>query len=251
MLDSGRILLLVSTCLVITACGFWGNKRNTTPITPTPVAEHKRDYWLCQAQEAGDNWECAQNSRLSMKPVPAQHLILHKPDRKPLVTSDLPMPPNAPQAATDAKHTGPANAGVQTGVPASPPKSTRALKRIPLSAEPRDRPGLTNHPTDSIALSELPAHFYAVQIVAMSSMAALESFTKEHRLSGALTARVESSGKFYYVLLLGTYDTLAHAKVAAASRPGSLMNIEPWIRKLGALQAAVARAGVMTGRVDY
>ena len=61
-------------------------------------------------------------------------------------------------------------------------------------------------------------------------------------MSDALAARVESNGKFYYVLLLGIYETLTNAKAAAASRPESLINIEPWIRKLGSLQAAVERA---------
>lgn len=44
---------------------------------------------------------------------------------------------------------------------------------------------------------------------------------------------MEANGKFYYVLLPGTCETLTDANAAAASRLESLMMTVPWIRKPG------------------
>ena len=254
MSDFGRTILIISTCLSITACGFWGGQRNTASITPASIVEHKRDYWFCHANEAGDDWDCVHDSRLAMEPIPARNLKLQQPELAPVVALDLPMPPAPLQVATDLTNADPADVKVRATAPAplpepvplpepAPlPKPAPVLARTPLSVELHDWLRFNYRPSASIALSELPAHFYTVQIVAMSSMEALESFIKEHRQSDVLAARVEANGEFYYVLLLGIYETLASAKAAAASRSESLMNIEPWVRKLGSLQGAVARA---------
>lgn len=248
MLDFGRTLLITATCLAITACGSWGNKRSTDPIPPTSTTDHKRDYWFCQANEAGDNWDCVQGPRLTKSPTPARFPKQPQPEPASIATMpspdalDSPMLPDPEQDSTDWTNADLADAGARTVAPAPLPKPAQVRKPNPLSAELRDWQQFGYRPAASIALSELPAHFYAVQIVAMSSMESLQSFAKEHLLSDALVARIEANGKLYYVLLLGIYETLTEAKAAVASRPESLINIEPWIRKLGSLQAAVERA---------
>lgn len=252
MTDLGR-LLLVSTCLAITACGFLDSKRNTTSIASTSSNEDKRGYWTCQASETGDDWDCLQESRLPIRPVPARQLTLDTLKHDPVFSSDFPMPPDSQNVSTDLRNTDVSKARDRSALPSEPapkPKPKSRIERNPPPVEPHERPGLVEHPSDSIALSELPADFYTVQIIATSSMEALESFTKEHGLRDSLSARVEANGNFYYVLLLGAYETLSDARAAAASRPESLMSIEPWVRKLGSLQAAVARANVVTSLVD-
>jgi septal ring-binding cell division protein DamX len=248
MLDLGRTLLIVSTCLAITACGIRGPEHSADLIPPTSTTDHKHDYWFCQANEAGDDWDCVQGPRLVKGPSPTRHPKQPQPKPASMATmpspdaSDLPMQPDPGQVPTDWTNADLADVGMRAVAPAPPPKPAPVLKPNPLSAEPHDWQQFGYRQVTSIALSELPADFYTVQIVAMSSMEALQSFAKEHLLSDALAARIEANGKFYYVLLLGIYDTLTDAKAAAAIRPESLVNIDPWFRKLGSLQAAVQRA---------
>lgn len=250
MFNFDRALLLISTCLTITACGFWGSKRNDAPITPTLIVDYKRGDWFCQVNEAWNNWDCSQDPRLAMKPIPARFPKPPQPEPAPIAAEQLQDALDSPRldplpVVADLTNSDSANHEVRTVAPAPQPISAPALERNPRSAALPDWQRFAYRPTEYSALSELPAHFYAVQIVAMSSMEALESFAMEHPLSGALAARVETDGELYYVLLLGFYETLADAQAATASRPGSLMNSEPWIRKLGSLQDAVVRANVL------
>jgi septal ring-binding cell division protein DamX len=249
MLDFVRNLLFVSTCLAITACGSWGNKHGTNPITPTSTVDHKDDYWFCQANEAGVAWDCVQSPHLAMNQSPTRSPRTPEPEPTPIAKAqsidDSATPKPDPQkVATNLTNTDLA-AEAPTVASAPPPRAAPAFKPNPRFSESPDWQRLAYRPFDSIALSELPAHFYAVQIVAMSSMESLQSFAKEHLLNDALTARVEANGKFFYVLLLGTYETRANANAAAASRPEPLMNIQPWVRKVGSLQDAIARGDLL------
>ncbi len=99
-------------------------------------------------------------------------------------------------------------------------------------------------------LVDLPAEFFAVQIVALSSKQALESYVKERNLIGMSAARVEKDGKLYYVLLLGIYQTRERAELAAADRPPPLKDIKPWIRRLGSLQTSMIKADKLAGSSD-
>jgi septal ring-binding cell division protein DamX len=248
MPDFGRTLLIISTYLAITACGIRGAEHSADPINPTSSNDHKHDYWICEANETGDGWDCVQGPRLAKRPGPTRHPEQPQPKPDSMATmsspdaSDLPMTPDPGQVPTDLTNDDLADDGVRTEAPASQSIPAPILKPKSLSSEPHDWQQFGYRQATSITLSELPAHFYTVQIVAMSSMEALQAFAKEHLLSDALAARTEANGKFYYVLLLGIYETLADAKAAAAVRPESLANIDPWFRKLGSLQAAVQRA---------
>lgn len=256
MLDYGRTLMIVSTCLVITACGIWGNKHSTDPITPMPTTDHKRNYWFCIANEAGDDWDCVQRPRLATNPSQTKLTKQPQPETAPIATvqplnpSDT-LRPDPLQVATGQTNVDIADAKVRTAVPAPSPKPAPVFEPNRQFSEPPDWRQLAYRPSTSIDLSELPAHFYAVQIVAMSSMEALQLFAKEHLLSDVLAARVEANGEFFYVLLLGTYETLADANAAAASRPDPLMNIQPWVRKLGSLQDAIARGDLLAKTTNY
>jgi septal ring-binding cell division protein DamX len=248
MFDFGRTLLIISACLAIAACGTWsgGHSDDLTPRAPT--IENNHDYWFCQANEAGDDWDCVQGPRLGKSPSPTRHTKQPQPKPASMATlpspdaSDLPMQPDPGQVPKDWMNADSADIEVQTDAPAPLPDPAPVLKPNPLSAGPHNRQQFGYHQVTALDLSELPEDFYTVQIVAMSSMESLQSFVKEHPLSDALAARIETNGKFYYVLLLGIYETLTDAKAAAAIRPESLVNIDPWFRKLGSLQAAIQRA---------
>jgi septal ring-binding cell division protein DamX len=245
---------------------------------PKPNVESRQGDWFCQASEAVDTWDCVQNPHGMKSPFPTPFGKPTLPE--PVPTSTLSSvdtteaarldPLQLPRDLADANR---ADAEVPTTVPVlpsgeggepaaeadgappevagdkphmngdvMPPKPALAREPNPSSAKQPDWQRFAYHPAVPVALGVLPAHFYAVQIVAMSSSEGLESFSNEHGLSGVPTVRVEADGKLYYVLLLGIYETLADASAAVASRPESLMTMQPWIRKLGSLQEGIARA---------
>jgi septal ring-binding cell division protein DamX len=256
MLDLSRTLLIASTCLAITACGIWSNKRSVDPIASKTIYNQKNDYWFCQANEAGDDWDCVQGPRMAMNPISTR--FPKPPQSKPdsiataqsFNVSDTPRR-NPLHAVSDLTNVDSADDEMRTPMPAPQPKPTPDLKSKTPTAVQHDWQQFGYRSSASIALSKLPAHFYVVQIIAMSSLEGLQSFAYEHLLSDILAARVEANGELFYVLLLGTYETLTDAKSAAASRPESLMSIEPWVRKLGSLQDAIARGDVLADTTHY
>jgi DamX protein len=106
---------------------------------------------------------------------------------------------------------------------------------------------LAYRPPEAVPLTELPRDFYAVQLIAMNTREELEAFVQRHGIEGVSAARVERDDALYYVLLLGIYETLDKARRAVADLPGPFRDTTPWIRPLGSLQSAMARADTLAG----
>ena len=81
-----------------------------------------------------------------------------------------------------------------------------------------------------------------MQLLALSSPEAVETFVATAGVPGLAAARVERNGRLFYVLLLGIYRNRADAIRAAASPPGELKDLTPWIRPLSTLKQAMLRA---------
>ena len=96
-------------------------------------------------------------------------------------------------------------------------------------------------------LLELPAKFYAVQLVAMSTPEEAERFAASRGLEGTATARVERDGRFYFVLLAGIYEDGEAAERAAISIEDALDGMQAWVRPLRTLQDAILRAEQLAG----
>jgi DamX protein len=108
------------------------------------------------------------------------------------------------------------------------------------ASDPRpDYQRLAYVPDGTVLLSDLPPEFYAVQLIALSSDQALVDFAERHKLKGFSAALVEREGEILFVMLLGVYEDYDRAQLAAASRPDSLKDVEPWIRSMGSLQQAM------------
>ena len=96
-------------------------------------------------------------------------------------------------------------------------------------------------------LTDLPAKFYALQLLAMSSQEEVDQFLAEQQLQGMTSARVERNGKLFYVLLAGIYEDDETAERAALSLEAELTGFEPWLRPLRTLQDAIRRADRLAG----
>ena len=96
----------------------------------------------------------------------------------------------------------------------------------------------------------LPPHYYAVQLFALSSPDRVEAYVKRTGLASVSAARIENNGKLLYVLLLGVYETRELALKAIASLPSQIDKQAVWVRPLGELQQAVARANDLADNLD-
>lgn len=101
---------------------------------------------------------------------------------------------------------------------------------------------LMYRPDAPMSLKELPSSYWTVQLIALSSARELQGFITTLQLDGLIGAMIKTDGRTYYVALLGVYETRAAAQLAADERPESLSRYQPYIRSLGSLQAAMARA---------
>jgi septal ring-binding cell division protein DamX len=209
---------------VLAACGSLHVPRHrAAPVATARVATgHTARY--CEPNGAWDGWNCGrQPGPVPPQPVPVRPAATSA-QQLPAIYADVPPVDTAARAA-------PAPADPSAYDPGGEPAWRRLAYRA-AAATP---------------MQQLPAEFYAVQIAAMSSFAALEAFRHAHGLDGVLGARIESGGHIYYALLLGVYRNLADARAAAAARPASLAHYTPWFRKLDSLKAAVARADALAG----
>ncbi len=94
----------------------------------------------------------------------------------------------------------------------------------------------------AMGVMDLPAHYFAVQILASSSLAPLDRILVENRLPGMTVVRTERDGEPLYVLLAGVYVDRQVADRAAALLPAEIRAMGPWVRQLGPLQDTMRRA---------
>ena len=134
--------------------------------------------------------------------------------------------------ASAAKAESPANGGaVRDAVP--PPRLGRAERFSANSAE----------------LAAAPATHYAVQLIAFGTEQALREFMAERELADMTPVRVENSGRLRFALLAGIYPDRAAADRAVAALAPALRALEPWVRSVDNLRAAIARANRLADAV--
>ena len=142
----------------------------------------------------------------------------------------------------------------EAGQAASPDKESVPLANRSQGAGPTQASAGSPAPgyrTDAAPeVMDLPAHYFAVQIAASSSLASLDRILVEKRLPGMIVVRIERDGELLYVLLAGVYADRQVADRAAALLPAEIRAMEPWARRLGPLQDAMRRAEVRPASVE-
>lgn len=136
----------------------------------------------------------------------------------------------------DKSTTEPPLASTTTNQPKSPDAFDTAMTNVDAQ---RESLALATEPT---ALQEVPASYWAVQLIALGSQGELRAFIRDTQLDELIGAMINVRGKTWYVALLGVYETRAEAAQAAAERPLLLQRYEPYIRSMASLQAAMAEA---------
>ncbi len=108
---------------------------------------------------------------------------------------------------------------------------------IPASAPRPDEPVRPKRQ----AVLEWHAEHYAVQLIALESEQAVAGLAERLAIPELLRVRVESGGRFFHVLLVGPFAERPDAASAASRLVRRMPSLEPWVRSVGALQAAVRR----------
>ena len=135
------------------------------------------------------------------------------------------------------------NAEANTAARRPPPSSSAITPAEPLENAGRP-PALPTgqSATSAIGLIDAPATHYAVQLIALGSEQALRDFVAQRQLAGMKQVRVESRGRLHFALLAGVHPTRAAAERAVAAMAPALQALGPWIRSVGNLRQAMARA---------
>ena len=205
-------LLLLLLPLALGAC------RSAAPDIVSGGGDAGADEnWLCEAA-ASDGWACRQAPAGAARRVP--------PAAAPAPATPAPRPPQPPAP------------------PATPRPPLEARADTTSSAEPEP---LAPAPLPADALAGVPATHYAIQLIALNSASALREFVAQRQLSGTTPVRVESDGRVLFALLAGTYPTREAAARAMVEMGPEALALNPWLRTVGDLRAAIARADQLAG----
>jgi hypothetical protein len=226
-----RRFVAVLAILALSA-GCSGRNNTTNP---------ENEQWFCQSNELGDGWECVQDANLAQVPVPTR--MPPEPEPEPVNLDDpldldaltgplqrnpnlpaepmaVPLPDaSAPQTPAPGSQPTPAASASDPDSPPAAPDSQPGS--VPPPPEMTDRAAPPAAPSSSqvpkhIALAyvtpeptpilQLPADYYALQMLAMNSTEEIETYINDNDLKGMAGARIEDEGQIYYVLIVGIYD---------------------------------------------
>lgn len=168
------------------------------------------------------------------KPAPVSEIYQDEPV---VVASEQANEPYEPPAE---QYNEPYEPPVAEPVMEEPMTDTAMMEESSGIAAPADEPPMMEEPAAKMtnagtSISETPADYYGIQIVASSTAENLQAFASKHGLADNLSTKIVVNGKEWHVLLQGVYPTLEEAKTALAGIQGQFTT-SPWIRRIGSLQ---------------
>ena len=228
-----NVLIIVLFFVVVLALTGCAKDTSPTSVLAQPTKTH--EPWFCQTGENTNAWECVQDQKLVNKPQP----IRKPPERVPSRDNE----PAVPQANEFTQSRRPR--AEPPALPAKPaPQPKQPAKQVSTTRNLPKYLRLAYRPEQATSLIDLPAEFWAVQLIALTNKQALESYARKQGLRGMSAAKINKKGELFYVLLLGIYETKAIAQEAVSDLGPSFD--KPWIRSLGSLQNAMLEAEQIT-----
>lgn len=98
-----------------------------------------------------------------------------------------------------------------------------------------------NRHVSSNTLNNVPADHYTLQLGSASRSDTLSAFAKKQRLSDYWVYETIRSGKPLYVLVSGSYSSVATAKHAISMLPTEVKAQKPWVRSIGQVQKEIKK----------
>lgn len=104
------------------------------------------------------------------------------------------------------------------------------VKKVQKPVMPEPKAPLINYSSDVKWLMNEPAFNYTLQLASMNERSSVQKMIDDKKLEGARIIPQNRSGKDYFVLVSGSYDSRSDAN-KAAQQYKSNFGISPWIRK--------------------
>lgn len=257
----------VGFCVAIFAASLAGCANQPEMVAPRVVPPAN---WFC-SMATTEEWECVENealdpstrrsgqvARRTSPPADVPELIeeLEREAKRERASEARTPAVDAPdtRAPNESRPTAlaverPREIATQTGAPTS--TDSRDLQEPAIPAPAADVPlyrALAYRPDRAVRMLDLPAEYFAVQLLASASKENLERFASETRIEGLAAARIAADERLLYILLLGIYTSRDAAERAAASVPQeTLGDVTPWVRSLGSLQRAMLAGDELAG----
>ena len=223
-----RIYLLTILAFLISGCSSTGQQANLDSTILKP--------WFCQSSSDDEEWDCVRSESLVRNPK--TETIKLEQQQTQLAKKQI-----SEGSQSIPKKTEPESLEIFT--------PTKSLKDSYSSDSPIYQ-RLAYRTKVPVPLLDLPKSFWAVQLIALSSKDDLEKYAMTSSLVGLSGARVASSGKLLYVLLLGIYETKDLAIQALASLPDNeTMKLTPWARSVDSLHKAMISGDYLAGDRSY
>ena len=222
------LIVLISTTL-ISSCstlnktvdsigGLFSKKEDKCdgPDCETPSLidnEQTAKKWHCYGQKGTEDWQCQteadDNKIIAIQPEP-------------------PTPRNISRL----------EATKQTATTTQAPGT---IQTVPMQAEiPAIEKTIS---TEGEGLLDQPAGFFTIQLIALPEESEVLAYAEEFGIKTPLTARINSQGIPWHVLLLDIYPNKRAAEQAEAEWVvEKTLKVKPWIRQLGPLQDAIREA---------
>ncbi len=218
------IALLFGALFALNLSGCAGKKNVETPGELTAAA-NEGGPWFCQPDVSGQAWQCDNDPAKVANPVP---------DRRPIAPFDAGA--DLPESTTTSE--------APPTVDELPVAATALVSEDSslLADAPEIAASAQQWRDESAAILALPPDHYTVQLTAMSTGTDVQRYLTQLDTPGLSITQVEEQGSVMYVLLLGTYENFELAEAASANLPGPMAQFDPWIRRLGPLQAAILRS---------
>lgn len=117
-----------------------------------------------------------------------------------------------------------------------------AATGIPVPAQPKQEdsasPPRPETPQGADWIARQPPDAYTLQLFSVADQAAVQRFARAHPLDGLAWFETRREGYPWYSMIRGVYPDAASARAAATTLPEAL-KLQPWIRRLGDIQALI------------
>lgn len=217
-----RLPLIIVMTLSLSACAsLWpfGDKSRTGNCMDDDSCEAANPFeeqlvggtWYCYGVDR-DDWDCSQTEN---------------PEK--IIAFSAPAPEPEPEAAEPYR----AEMDLQPEV---------ISNQEPIA--PADAAPVVSYDQDSLGeLFRYPDDSFAVQLIALETVAEIEAFATRHAIDSPLIARIRNQDKDWYVLVLEVSDSRdAAQRIADAWQASNNPRSKPWVRPLGPLKQAVQSA---------
>ena len=247
-----RYLVVLSMVTLLASCSLWpwraektgsclddDSCENTNPLEEKLVG----GTWYCYGSDRDQPWDCSQTDNPGkITAVPdEQQMADGYSDPVPVYEAPT-LEPEQPRVAAAALPDKPKRAEMTFTDEEISHRQPKRTENTPEPVQPKRAPSSTTGSAHSPAADNLfnaTDDQYAVQLIALETLAEVETFAADHNLRQPMFVRIRSQGADWHVVILGIYDNRSAAQAAATDwqvehQPDS----KPWVRPIGPLKRA-------------